>query len=302
MSGMANEMQRRMEADGGAGLTDEVPGNEGGSQPPGTPPAAGPSTTDTGVAGGPPDTIPYARFKEVNDRLNEARTELSGYETLRGYGYDPDSLGRLAAFETQYLQDPNGTWKMMADNLDLPQEVKDAITQYMGESTPDQPAAEETPAQPQTRAELSPEDRARLEYVDRMQQREAEAETARQLDGVLAAWDQLDTQDSFEVRDEDRPAYERMRLMAISATAGSGTVFPTVEALAQAARSGVMDYRSAVLGGAVQRTGRVESPPALPGSPPVGSGPVHFDSMRQASKAALAAIERGELPPLGTEA
>jgi hypothetical protein len=89
---------------------------------------------------------------------------------------------------------------------------------------------------------------------------------------------------------------EHIKLMAISAAAGSGQTFPTLEALADAARRTIVDYRSGVLGDAVQRTGRGGSPPALPGSLPVPSGPVKFDSLRAASKAAEEAIKRGELP------
>src|SRR4051794_14505307 len=107
MSGMADEMRARMEADGGAGLpggdTGASPGNAG--EPPITePPTAGSSNTDTGSGNGAPDTIPYARFKEVNDRY----AELKPFEELTSFGYDADSLRRLAAFEAGYLQDPYG--------------------------------------------------------------------------------------------------------------------------------------------------------------------------------------------------
>src|SRR3954465_12667336 len=104
MSGLADEMSRRMAEDGGAGLPPEspgdvVPGNEGRSPTPAAPPA-GESNADTQPDAGHTDTIPYARFKEVNDRL----AELRPFEELTTYGCDADSLRRLAAFETGYMQ------------------------------------------------------------------------------------------------------------------------------------------------------------------------------------------------------
>src|SRR5829696_867956 len=163
MSGMANEMQRRIDADGGEGLAaDAVPGS-GGSQTEPAPPPAGESNADTGAGGGLPDTVPYARFKEVNDQYSE----LKGYKTLAEYGYDPDSLGRLAAFESSYLQDPINTWKAMADNLDLPEELKAALDQHLAGGDPDPaPAvAEGTPAAVPAVVDQPPEVKEALDYV-----------------------------------------------------------------------------------------------------------------------------------------
>src|SRR6266567_3287770 len=116
MSGMASEMEARMRAEG------ETPAPGTGETPAAaqTPSA---ETLNAETSGGPPETIPYARFKEVNDQLQT----LKGYDQLREWGYEPDSLARLAQFEAAWLSDPMGTWQAMADNLDLPQEVKDAL-------------------------------------------------------------------------------------------------------------------------------------------------------------------------------
>lgn len=292
MSGMASEMEARLREDGGAGLVHQdpasgaggVPGNEGGALP-----AAEPSTTDTGAQGGQtPETIPYARFKEVNDRYSEVK----GYEQLKSFGYDPDSLGRLAAFEAQYQADPYGTLKVMAERLDLPQELLDQIT----EPTPSGGSGgqEPGPAQPGNGAqngalELSPEVKERLDYVDSLREREAQAARDAQLGRVEAAWDTLDKEDGIETP-------RMVKLMAIRALADSDQVPPTVEDFAKLARSPLMEYRDKALGSAVQNRTRGMTP-TLPGSPPVPAEAVSFGSdIRAASKAAQAAIERGEIP------
>jgi len=285
MSSMAAEIMNRMNEDAGG-----VPGNVGE----GTPPAAEPSTPDSGVqapagqtgqTGQVPDTIPYSRFKEVNDRLSSLR----GYETLASYGYDPDSLGRLAAFEAQYQQDAYGTLATMAENLELPDEVINAIRNAGSDGSSQ--TAEATPTGEQAGSELPPEVQEALQYVNELRARDEASSRDAQLDRVLAAWDDMDSKSSID----ETPM--RIKLMAIQQVAGSGQ-FATVEDLAQAARTSIMEYRDTVLGGAVRRTGHGVLPPALPGSPPSPSEPVKFDSLKSASKAAAAAIERGELPGL----
>src|SRR5215472_970008 len=183
MSGMADEMARRMAEDGGAGA---VPGS-GGAPPPESTPPAGASNTDTVDSGGPPDTIPYARFKEVNDQLSQLR----GYEQLRDFGYDPDSLGRLAAFEAQWLQDPYGTWKTLGDNLDLPQDLKERIEAHLNAQTESGSAEGEPSTTAPTPAALTPEDQARLDYVDRVRARDEESYRQEQLGVVVGHWNTL---------------------------------------------------------------------------------------------------------------
>lgn len=276
---MADEMARRMAEDQAFQDTGAVPGN-GQGQPETAPPAAGPSTTDTGAGRGTPDTIPYARFKEVNDRLGELR----GYEQLSELGYDPDSLGRLAAFEAAWLRDPYGTWGTMAANLDLPQELKGAIEAHLtglaeGEPSGDGEATPELPA----------DVRERLEYVDRLKAEREDADRTAQVNAIVDHWNELDKKDGIETP-------KIMQLMAISAAAGSGQQFRTLEDLALAARAPIVDYRESTLGSAIQRTVSGGSPRPLPGSAPVPAEPVRFTDIKQATKAAAAAIERGELP------
>ncbi len=287
MSSMADQMAARMGIESPAG--DPAPGN--GTEPNVTPPppAAEPSTTDTGGSN-VPETIPYARFKEVNDRL-------SSYRDLEQFGYDADSLRRLASFEQQYLTDPVGTWASLADNLDLPQELKDALAQHLaGDATPEPGPAGGNGSEEKPTLELPPEVQKRLDYVDRLQAEREESDRMAQLDRVVEAWDNLDRQDQFAVGDEHRDDYERMKLMAISATAGSGVTYNSVDELAAAARQAVMGFRSSVLGEAVQRTVRGGSPAPLPGGGSAPAPPVRFGSLKDANRAIAAAIERGELP------
>lgn len=292
MSGIADEMARRVAEDGGAGLLHPdppaggAPGSGGVQDPPPAQQPAGASNTDNDAGGGTPEAIPYARFKEVNDRLGE----LKGYEQLRQYGYDPDSLGRLAAFEAQYFQDPVGTVKQMVDNLDLPQELKDAFAKHTAGGGDPGSAEGTTDDQTQKPLELPPEVKESVEYVKKLRERDEENDRNQRLDSVVSIWTEMDKQDQIETP-------EQIKLMAIAATAASGVVFPTQQALAEAARSTVVNYRSSVLSGAVQGTGRGGPPPALPSGPPVASGPINFGGdMRAASKAAELAIKNGQLP------
>lgn len=281
MSGMANEIANRMAAEGNTPVdtTGAVPGNAGD-----VPPAAEPSTTDTGTQGGTPETIPYPRFKEVNDRY----TALKPYEELAGYGYDADSLRRLAVFEQQYNSDPIGTLRNLAVNLDLPEDVLSAIDAHVAVQGATPPAqGEPTGDAPQTPA-LSEADRRRLDAVDSILAERDQTTREAKLDSVVAAWDALDKEAGIETS-------VRTKLTWISAAAGGGQKYDTVEELAKAAHTARMEERDRDLGAAVQRPGQGLAPPALPGSAPVPVPPVKFANLQEASAAALADINAGRL-------
>jgi hypothetical protein len=293
MSGMANEMAQRMAEDVASSVSPAqepggVPGNAGA-----VPPSAGTSNTDTGTQGGPPDSIPYSRFKEVNDRL----AGLRGFEELSQYGYDADSLRRLASFEQQYQADPIGVWKSMAVNLDLPQEVLDVVNAFQGADTGTPQQAEVTAdGRGRPGSALSAEDRARLEYVDQMKARDESTAREQVLDRVVAAWDDMDRQDGVRTS-------RRTQLTWIAAMAGGqqngGQAYRTVEDLASAARSARMEERDLDLGAAVlSGNANRGAPPALPGSLPTPASPIRFGSLREASQAAEADILAGRLSPL----
>jgi len=288
MSGMAEEIQRQIDADGGAGL---APGSAE-TPPAEQAPAAGPSTTETPGQQGPPESIPYARFKEVNDRLSE----LKGYEDLAQYGYDPDSLGRLAAFEAQYMTDPIATVARMVEDLDVPQEVKDQWTSLAG-----QPAGSSTPSSPpegggtpeavaQDYSNLPPDVQEKLRWIDYKQAEEAQQANEAVLDSVLSHWDSLDKEAELETP-------KHVQLAFISAAAAGGG-FTNTEQLAEIARSQLMQYRDSTLGGVV-RSGRSGGTPALPGGGPAAPELPNFTDLRDASKQALADIQAGRLPTGG---
>ena len=306
MSGMANEMAQRMAADGittgdtvvGTGAErvttpaqepGGVPGNTGAN----VPPPAGASNTDTGTQGGPPDAIPYARFKEVNDRL----AGLRGYEDLANYGYDADSLRRLASFEQQYQADPIGVWRSMAVNLDLPQEVQDAIARFGDAGTPPPgPAGGQTNGPDPNAPAVPPDVQRRLEYVDQMMARDEQSAREATLDRVVAEWDKMDTTDGVTTPKRTQLTY----IAAMAQRQQDGRpVYGTVEGLAQAARAARMEDRDLDLGSLVQ-PGNVNrgAPPVLPGSLPTPAGPVKFGNLREASQAAEADMLAGRLSPL----
>src|SRR5262252_707261 len=120
MGEMADRMQAQIEADGGLEGAAAVPGTGMEDAPPSP---AGAENTDA-RAGGPPETIPYSRFQEVNSRLQELRQ----YEDLAQYGIEADSALRLANFEAAYIQDPRGVIGSMIDSQqDLSDETKAAM-------------------------------------------------------------------------------------------------------------------------------------------------------------------------------
>ncbi|RPJ49844.1 MAG: hypothetical protein EHM23_36115 [Acidobacteria bacterium] len=285
MSGMAEEIQRQIDADGGAGL---APGSAD-SPPAEQAPAAGPSTTETPGQQGPPESIPYARFKEVNDRLSELR----GYEELAQYGYDPDSLGRLAAFEAQYMTDPVATVARMVEDLDVPQELKDQLTSLAGKpagsSTPS--ATPEGGGTPDTQAtdpsNLPPDVQEKLRWIDQKQAEEAQQANEAVLDSVLSHWDSLDKEAGLETP-------KHVQLAFVSAAAAGGG-FTNTNQLAEMARGQLMSYRDSTLGSVVG-SGRSGGAPALPGSGPAAPELPNFTDLRDASKQALADIQAGRLP------
>jgi hypothetical protein len=303
MSGMANEMAQRMAEDGitqgdtvvGTGA-ERRPAQEPGGVPGNTgvnvPPSAGTSNTDTGTRGQAPESIPYARFKEVNDRLSGLR----GYEELSQYGYDADSLRRLASFEQQYQADPIGVWRSMAVNLDLPPEVLTAINNFADAGTPPGPAEGQTNGPGPNAPAVPDEVQKRLDYVDQIMQRDEQAAREASLDRVVAAWDEMDTTEGITTPKRTQLTY----IAAMAQRQENGrAVYSTVEGLAQAARAARMEDRDFDLGALVQ-PGNVNrgAPPVLPGSLPTPAGPVRFNSLREASQAAEADMLAGRLSPL----
>lgn len=304
MSGMADEIAARMEQDG-AGSEAPAPGNERETPNQPAEPSAGTSNTDN-AQGATPETVPYARFKEVNDQL----ASLKGYATLNEYGYDPDSLGQLAAFEARFMADPIGTYRELGNRIDLPDEVKAALeildtspddrgqNQGGGDGGSSSDGADDEQPPPSWAKELLDDKRQREEEARTYAQQEEEEALDAQLDSVLDHWRSLDKADKLTDEEGNSTTPEHLMLTHISAAAARGG-YTSTEALAEAARKDLMDYRESVLEGTVQR-GRRDGAPALSGGSALPSDPLDFGSdIRKASKAAVAALERGELPTEG---
>jgi hypothetical protein len=252
--------------------------------------SAGTSNTVETPAGGPPDTIPYSRFSEVNSRLQELRP----YEALVSMGIDPDSAVRLASFEQAYMQDPVGTLASLIDQqTDLPDARKTALKELLtpsgsqdGARTPDDGDGEPVP-------ELPAEAKEAVAYVAELKREREQADTQRRLDHMLDHWQRQDEQDGVQVT-------SRQRLLYIQSVAGSDVQFQSLEDMSDAARNLFLQDRDANLGSVVQHRG-TGTPRAVPsgGLPPMP--PIVPKSMKEARKLIEADIAAGRLPDLSPE-
>lgn len=282
MGEMADRMQAQIEADGGLEGGAAVPGTGNGDIPDAP---AGAENADNRQ--GPPESIPYSRFQEVNSRYQD----LKDYETLRQYGIEPDSAVRLASFEAAYIEDPRGTINSLIESQqDLSDETKAAMRELLRADA--RAGAQGDDGEGEGRAELPPEVAERLAYVDQLRQRDVEVESQQRLDHVVRHWDGLDEQDGIDVP-------ERTKLVWISAAAGRGG-FETLEQLAEAARASYLEDRDHSLGSVVQ-SGSTGAPRSVPGSGAAPSPPEQFKDFGAANKQILADIKAGRLPGIEQE-
>jgi len=252
--------------------TGETPGLE-------APPAAEPTKPDSGAAS-VPETIPYDRFKEVNDELRE----LKGYRQFEELGYDPDSLGRLVSLESSFAQDPLGTLESIIESVDvIPDSRKAALKELIAVQTPaPTPDGEEAPS-----ADEPPEwAKPLIEDHTRRVTAEAQAADDAQLDRIIAHWKKLDEEANITTPDSTMLAH-------IHATAGLPGI-ETEEQLAEAARAARLEAREHDLGGAVVRRGE-GSPLSVPSGGAPATQPVKFTDIKAATRAALSDIQQGRL-------
>jgi hypothetical protein len=290
MSSMASEMEARMREDGslgdpGTGATGSVaPGTDGTGNT--ATPSAETSNTDTGGTG--PGPVPYSRFKEVNDELQNLR----GYSDLRNYGYDPDSLRELAAFDSAYRTDPLATTSVLIDNLPgISDEVKAGIKEQLGvQANPETPPAGSTGA-----TGTNPDDKPPAwaqPLLNDYEQRQANDQKAAQdatVQAILADFNAKDA--AAEVT--TNPA---VALKFIQAELASGHPYQTVQEVADAARETLKMVRE---GGArdlvdtLPRNGRTTSVPGgtLPSTPPRT-----FKSLADANKHLEHILSQGQTP------
>lgn len=179
-----------------------APGTGDGTGGTGEPPTSQDDNTDP--ANQPPQSIPYSRFKEVNDSRKQLEGELAPFKELQAMGYDAEQLHRLAQWELEFTQEPVKTWLTQASALEeLPQEVKDAIAKANGVAveppTSKDPQEEGKPSvtdEPPEWAKGLLEDHEERKKEKQEQALSAEAEASKQLlDGIIEAWE---TQDKTE--------------------------------------------------------------------------------------------------------
>jgi len=219
-------------------------------------PSAGTLNSDTGQTDGPPDTIPYSRFKEVNDELSG----LKPYRDLQSLGYDADSLRQLAEFEAGFQADPVKTWLTVADNIEqLPPELKEQIKRHLG--APDggstSAAATQDDGQPEWAKSLSQKVDGLSQVEADRQAREAQEANNRLLDNVISGWRKLDEENGLSSIDE------RKMLTFIVGHARSSE---SPEALLTNARNEWLELREESLGSAIKPGGNAGAPRSVPGS------------------------------------
>ena len=241
-----------------------------------TPPAAEPKTTDTS---GPPETIPYGRFKEVNDALRP-------YKELEEFGYSPDDLRQLAEWDAAFQNDPAGTWLEIAKQLDMPDEVKEAIMRHQEASTTDSAPVTppgEKPKEGEQEEEKPPAwAQEILDWKRETDKADEDAAFDEMLTGVVSWWKEEDKKQGISTPDE------QMLSLIIAHSAKGG--YDTIEKLQDAARKDRLSLREADL---KPITELPRSPTPVPGdgaiSPNVPAAP---KTLSEASALARVALEK----------
>lgn len=276
-----------------------APASGTGETPPVAPPGPSAGTQNADMPGGtPPESVPYSRFSEVVQERNLLRERVAPFEELAETGYTAEELRRLADWETQFAQDPVRLWFAVAQGLDLPEGVKQAIVTAQGNgseagspATP--PAVAQTPAAQPPKAEEVPEWGQKL--LEKEKQREEQATRdaqKRTLDSVVQKWKEKDTADmqagtlSGETDLKDMLTY-------IAAEAENAS---SVDEIVELARAAFFEARDRILRPTVTQPGERRGPLAVPGgAAPAGQTPQPPKTMAEATALAKAAIEAGHI-------
>lgn len=265
------------------GVATPAPGT-GETQPGANGSSAGTENADT-ASGRQSETIPYSRFKEVNDQLSELRP----FKELVELGYDADSLRQLAEFEVNFAKNPTQEWLRIADKLqDLPPAVREAIKNEL-QGSQNGPAGGSTPAvQQNANDETTDEREARLR---RLEEREAAREEASRqaqqdqlLQSVLDKWTEADKQDNL------KPLSEERMLTFIMAHSGSAK---SLDELLEVARGEYLDLRNEALQSSVKRENT--TPRSVPGSGVETPAPRKPKTLADARAAIEADVKTGRL-------
>lgn len=213
-------------------------------------------TLNTDSQGGPPETVPYSRFKEVNDRYTPFRE-------LEKVGYDADSLRQLAVWNSSFTNDPVGTWLDLATKIDgMPDEVRSAIEAAMnGESVTDYDdeseeattdSDEEMPEWARDIQERQAQADAREAAAAAKAEEEGRMET---LNWILKEWDtRIETMDL-------EPVDEKRKLSFIAGAAGTSS---DPQKILDEAFDDWMNVREGAQSH-IHRSGPVPTPKAVPG-------------------------------------
>jgi hypothetical protein len=245
------------------------------------------SNTDGQQQGGPPETIPYSRFTEVNGRLQE----LKPYEVLQQMGIDPDSAVRLVSFEQAYMEDPRGTLSSLIDQQsDLPETQKTALKALLSTSESASDGAGPKDGEEGDTVKLPAEASEALDYVRELKREREDANSQQRLQYIENHWRQQDEQDGIKASD-------RQRLLYIQSAAGSDQQFKTLEDLSDAARAMFLEDQDVNLGAAVQHRG-TGTPRTVPSSGLPGTPPLVPKSMKEARQLIEADIKAGRFPDL----
>lgn len=265
-----------------------VPGTGGTTETP-TPvaePSAETIKPDTSQSG-PPESVPYARFKEVNDRL----AKLKPYAQLEDIGYDPDSLGQLAAFEQSYVQDEVGTLQKLVERSEVLTESQKEEMIAALEGKIDADEVERMSTTPPSEEEIPAWGKPLIEERETRQQQKAQEDANKFLESILTKWDEADVADKLVATPRS------VKLAFIAANAPQAT---SVDQLVEVCRQMTKEYETSILTGAVTTAGGGSSgsPKAVPGSGVPVPTPTPLKDLKSATAAAEAAIEAGLLPPV----
>jgi hypothetical protein len=249
--------------------------------------SAGTQNTDTGAGGQPPETIPYSRFKEVND----AYSELKPFKELADTGYDADSLRQLAEFEAGFRADPVSTWYAIATQIDdMPEEVRSIAQQHLSGETTSATPTDQTPRQNQEGEEIPEWAKPLTQNLEQLsaaerarQEREVSDANNQLLDGILQQWKKLDEADELPSLDD------RKKLTYIVAHSRGAR---DVSEILQNARGEWLETREEMLGSAIKPGANAGAPRSVPS----GGAPVNTagepKTLAEASARAKARLEQ----------
>lgn len=244
--------------------------------------------TDMGTP--PPTSVPYDRFREVNEARKAAIEAAAPLQEFEQLGYPVEDLQRLVQWETEFAQDPVQAWLATAQSIDeLPDGIKEAIAAHTGQPVvPVAPSTTPDPEPEPTASVEAPEwakpliedkerrDREAQEAAELAQAEAARSEGKAALDSITEAWKKMDEKDGI--------ATPEKTMLAHIVSASRVTTTPA-DALALA-RQEYLESREEMLGAVITRPGQTVR--AVPGSrlaPQVPTVPRQLPrTLREASK------------------